>query len=369
MPPQTLALSFLASIIILLMLARAMPAPSALTYLVFRAALALSSAGVAATIPGSIELKLEPTTQVVIQTTGTIALFFIVYFFNPAKLVITPSPEITPDTPPSVATPPEITPDNPLSVATLRVQDDGPALSLLDVTVINRGPVDVIVHRVVLRILEARTITLGAHPRYLPSTHQYNANIGIDDESTSIETSQLVPARGVDRFQLTYVLGADDASDSPWGSAGVAWITGADGTKVTQIRTRAQLELNYNEDQTYLSDPFSFSIHSPGFGFKARQIAGTDLESKLTTLASVDVNVVESLVAQLATIGGPEVLSALQELQATDHAYLADHYAEVFRRTENPRYWDLPPVSERMSRFRTTLADAITHVKETTKLN
>src|SRR5712692_5357817 len=71
-------------VIALLILAIAFPNPTPFQYTVFRIVLALSAAGVAAIIPGFIEIRMKQ----LIQAGGAIAVFVIVYFFSPVELVV-----------------------------------------------------------------------------------------------------------------------------------------------------------------------------------------------------------------------------------------------------------------------------------------
>jgi hypothetical protein len=75
-------------VVTLLVLAIAFPTPTSFQYTVFRIILALAAAGVAAMIPGFIRLKLSPSSALAIQAGGAIAVFVIVYFFNPAQLAV-----------------------------------------------------------------------------------------------------------------------------------------------------------------------------------------------------------------------------------------------------------------------------------------
>jgi len=73
-------------IITMLVLAIAFPNPTAFQYNVFRIILAIAIAGIAAFIPGFINLKLGAW----LKAGGALAVFAIVYFFNPAQLISTP---------------------------------------------------------------------------------------------------------------------------------------------------------------------------------------------------------------------------------------------------------------------------------------
>ncbi len=83
-------------VIAILILAVAIPTPTAFQYLVFRIVLALAAAGVASTIPGFIELKINPGAKFLIHAGGALAVFAIVYFQSPAKLVSNPPEPLWP---------------------------------------------------------------------------------------------------------------------------------------------------------------------------------------------------------------------------------------------------------------------------------
>lgn len=70
-------------IAVLIIIALAFPHPSPFQYLVFRITLALGAAGVAAMIPGFIEVQIGAW----LRAGGALAVFAIVYFYNPARLV------------------------------------------------------------------------------------------------------------------------------------------------------------------------------------------------------------------------------------------------------------------------------------------
>jgi len=71
-------------IITMLVLAITIPNPTEFQYWVFRIVLSLAAAGVAAMIPGFIEL----TIHTFIRAGGALAVFGIVFFYNPASLIV-----------------------------------------------------------------------------------------------------------------------------------------------------------------------------------------------------------------------------------------------------------------------------------------
>jgi hypothetical protein len=85
---QSTAFAFGAVFVVaMLVLAIAFPNPTPFQYTVFRIVLALAIAGVAAMIPGFLEVEISGR----IRAGGALAFFVIVYFYNPAKFVTPPS--------------------------------------------------------------------------------------------------------------------------------------------------------------------------------------------------------------------------------------------------------------------------------------
>jgi hypothetical protein len=70
-------------VVALVVLAIVFPAPTSFQYTVFRTVLALAAGGVAACVPGFLELKYKS----VIRAGGALAMSVIIYFFSPAALV------------------------------------------------------------------------------------------------------------------------------------------------------------------------------------------------------------------------------------------------------------------------------------------
>ena len=71
---------------VLLIIALFYPRPTPFQYTVFQIVLALAAAGVAALIPGLINVKVPG-----VSAGGALAVFVVVFFFSPAALVATPS--------------------------------------------------------------------------------------------------------------------------------------------------------------------------------------------------------------------------------------------------------------------------------------
>lgn len=70
-------------VLIILIVAIFLPEPSDFQYTIIRIILALAAAGVAALIPGFIEIEYKPF----VRAGGALAVFAVVYFFSPAALV------------------------------------------------------------------------------------------------------------------------------------------------------------------------------------------------------------------------------------------------------------------------------------------
>ena len=77
-----------AFVIVIILIAITLPRPTVFQQLIFRVVLALSAAGVGALVPGFLTIKFKN----ILRAGGGIAVFVIVYFFNPASLVIYNSP-------------------------------------------------------------------------------------------------------------------------------------------------------------------------------------------------------------------------------------------------------------------------------------
>ncbi|MGB7801314.1 hypothetical protein [Buttiauxella sp.] len=81
---KTLLFSFAVFfIVIMLILAVAIPKPSEMQWRVFGLVLAMIAAGFGAILPGALQVNINRT----IKATGAAGLFVLVYFFNPAGLV------------------------------------------------------------------------------------------------------------------------------------------------------------------------------------------------------------------------------------------------------------------------------------------
>jgi len=75
-------------VVVILIIALAFPYPTAFQLFTFKVVLALAAGGVAAMIPGFIEAKIPNA----IRAGGALAVFVVVYFFNPAELAVEGQP-------------------------------------------------------------------------------------------------------------------------------------------------------------------------------------------------------------------------------------------------------------------------------------
>jgi len=212
-----------------------------------------------------------------------------------------------------------------LKLSSLKAQDKGPDISLVDVIVRNTGSSESVIHTAEFDVIEARPKALGAHPMYFASTYQYNVLMTPSDKCVTVDVSQVVPAKRVDRFQIILGLGIEEKDYR--GPIGIGWIIDPDtDTKLVYLDTKMKLRLVYDENKILESPPFAFRVYAPGAGFKADKIAGLKLEDKIRLLSDKDINVVQSVVEVLGSIGGPAVLQALRDLQASNLGYLRDKY-------------------------------------------
>jgi hypothetical protein len=87
-------------VLVMLVISFLRPEPSTFQYGVFRTVLALAGAGAVGVFPGFIEVKFGNW----LRAGGALAVFAILYFFNPAQLTApSPAPKVTLSQPPSSA--------------------------------------------------------------------------------------------------------------------------------------------------------------------------------------------------------------------------------------------------------------------------
>jgi hypothetical protein len=78
-------------VVAILALAILFPEPTSFQYEVFRIVLAIACGGLAAVIPGFLTVRIDAL-GIAIRAGGALAVFILVYFFNPAQLVISKAP-------------------------------------------------------------------------------------------------------------------------------------------------------------------------------------------------------------------------------------------------------------------------------------
>jgi hypothetical protein len=71
----------------MLIVAFRFPRPTPFQYTVFRTVLSLAAAGAGAMFPGLINLEFSGLAGLALRAGGALALFVIIFFFNPAKLL------------------------------------------------------------------------------------------------------------------------------------------------------------------------------------------------------------------------------------------------------------------------------------------
>lgn len=72
-------------VVVLLIIAIKFPEPTPFQYTIFRITLALAAAGVATMLTGFIDINISN----IVKASGALAVFVLVYFYNPAQTVIT----------------------------------------------------------------------------------------------------------------------------------------------------------------------------------------------------------------------------------------------------------------------------------------
>ncbi|MEM7231096.1 MAG: hypothetical protein AAF517_02910 [Planctomycetota bacterium] len=77
---------------VLLAIAILLPEPTPTQFFVFRVVLALAASGVAAVIPGLLNVEVAPFPKTAIRAGGALGIFVIVYFFSPAGMVVSQEP-------------------------------------------------------------------------------------------------------------------------------------------------------------------------------------------------------------------------------------------------------------------------------------
>jgi uncharacterized membrane protein YbhN (UPF0104 family) len=78
----------------LLAIAVAIPNPTPSQFETFRIIIALAAGGVAAVIPGLLDLRIKQGTRLAIRASGALAVFVAVYFYSPARWIADTTPAV-----------------------------------------------------------------------------------------------------------------------------------------------------------------------------------------------------------------------------------------------------------------------------------
>jgi len=174
---QQLAFAFgTVFVIAMLVLAVAFPHPTAFQFTVFRVVLALAAAGVAAMVPGFLEVAISTW----LRAGGALGVFVVIYFFNPASLIAL-----------------EDFGDGRLEITNVGFTRD----SEFDVQLRNLSGNDLIIHNIT--ITKVKDHNVGVAPELKP-TARYKLPVDeiAEGASKTITVSHVVPAHGSDRLLI-----------------------------------------------------------------------------------------------------------------------------------------------------------------------
>lgn len=169
-------------VILLIVLALFVPKPTPFQYTVFRIVLALAAAGVAAFIPGFIDVAISNW----LRAGGAIAVFVIVYFFSPANLVSQPERDSNDPTG-------DARPGHELLFVTESYAEAGKDHKELYFTIWNRHP------RQRIRIAKFRIVELARVPTVFYCCPEVRSPLTLDFEAQnrmskpSLETYEIPP--------------------------------------------------------------------------------------------------------------------------------------------------------------------------------
>lgn len=183
--------------------------------------LALAAGGIAATIPGFIDVRVGAA----IRAGGALAVFVVVYFFSPANLVIQEKRNN----------------DSTLKLVDLSLKEnpnDNSEFPVLDIKLRNAGAVAAFLKRAEIEILDRVQFEDCVQYSAEPMSWSYQLNL---DSGSPFPLSQVVPSGGVDRFGI--VIGHS--------------VTGAS----THVFYKLRLVIYYDEDDKRLvSKPFTLLL-------------------------------------------------------------------------------------------------------------
>lgn len=253
--------------------------------------------------------------------------------------------------------------DKQLALSSFRVDE-----RVIDMTFRNESSSSSIIHAADFSITEVHAVPDQADYFRLPSSYQYNALVSPWDKEFSVSLSQEVPSGSADRFQIILALGRaaqPEHREGPWGYSLIfpPQFPGTDKS-VVYARMKMVLRVRYDEGQTIEIAEFETTLNPIGYGYRAKKIAGFTLDEKIELLSDEDVNVVQSVIGILGAIGDPRALDGLRTLRKADDGYLRRYYErEIYAKTDNPRYWDLPNSEKRMASFRDALERTIQYLE------
>ncbi len=244
---------------------------------------------------------------------------------------------------------------------------------ILDFTFRNKNSLSSVLTKLDILVDEIQLTPETMNYRLLPVTCQYNVLLSLENSSYSVALSQEVPSAGSDRFQVVLALGRTQQSEhleGPWGYSLIfpPFMPGTETrgqTLVARAVIKCRLQFTYDDARVFEAPGMSLQLTPIGFGYKAKKTAGFSVEEKLALLSDEDVNVVESVVRLLAQIGEPAALPELKRLLVSDLGYLRTYYdSQIFAKTPNPGYYDLPNSNDRMAAFERTLKSAVQRLED-----
>lgn len=185
-------------VICLLALAVFFPTPTPFQYMVFKTVLSLAAAGVAAMIPGFLQVNVSGW----IRAGGALAVFVIAYFYNPASLVVTPS---SPGVSKTQIVAPIPKADSRLEFVEYSVTypKDGSGLivPLLDLKLRNIGGQVAYVKAAEIKVLDSATFEDCRNPEYslVDASASYDIDLSSDPQKS---ISHAIKPADVDRIQF-----------------------------------------------------------------------------------------------------------------------------------------------------------------------
>jgi len=188
-----------AFVVSLLALAIYFPSPTAFQYVVFRTVLALAAAGVALMVPGFLQVTVANW----LRAGGALAVFVVVYFYNPAELLVKPQQLQVLKT--QIVTPiPKL--DSRLELVDFGVEypegkNSDLTLPVVDLKMRNTGDQVAFVKQVAVEILDSAEFEDCGHPQY--ELIQASATYDLDLAGSPVKAiSHSIKHADVDRIKL-----------------------------------------------------------------------------------------------------------------------------------------------------------------------